>query len=172
MNYIQLINEMTIDEASSIDRLWINKEIRDFNKGWAPYNTDKKLDKLIDLIKGHINFKHYSKNIIDDIIEHLELSYNEDTEKIETNANEIYSFLTESLIEKVSWVPEPKDHKRIDDIIAKSGNNSKAEALAIQMANSIDKVDKAYRRYMAAKSQGWKKLASIFFARYKELGGT
>jgi len=71
-----------------------------------------------------------------------------------------------------SWIqPEPKDIKRIKDIISKSNGNPEKEAqLARTMCKLIKDKDKAYRRYLAAKYVGgedWE-VTNIFMARAAE----
>jgi len=71
-----------------------------------------------------------------------------------------------------STVPEQKDIKRIQDIIAKSHGSANQEIrLAQDMANKITKGDKAYRRYKAAFDLGHDHLAKIFKDRYDQLTG-
>jgi hypothetical protein len=66
---------------------------------------------------------------------------------------------------------EPKDEKRISDIITKAdGDTAKAESLARSMANKITDPDKALRRAEAAEDQGVDFLAKIFYDRAAELG--
>lgn len=83
---------------------------------------------------------------------------------------------------------DPKDKKRIEDIVTKSDKSAKKkegnfsavkddkakikkeeEAKAQQMANSIQKYDKAMRRGNAAKALGKDKIAAIFFKKAKLL---
>ena len=71
-----------------------------------------------------------------------------------------------------STLPEPKDFKRVDDIMAKApGSISGQERLAKDMAKKITKADKAFRRYKAADDRGHQHLADIFMDRYNELTG-
>ena len=65
---------------------------------------------------------------------------------------------------------EPKDAKRIADILAKAkGDSGKEGRLAVTMANRIGGAFKAFRRYNAAKAAGNKNLAFIFHERFLEL---
>jgi len=65
---------------------------------------------------------------------------------------------------------EPKDAKRIADIIDRAkGDSGKEGRLAITMANRIGGAFKAFRRYNAAKAAGNKNLAFIFHERFLEL---
>ncbi len=67
--------------------------------------------------------------------------------------------------------PGVKDHLRIRDIMIKSGGNvDKQHALARQMANSIDKPDKAMRRAKAAEENA-PHLAGYFHQRVGQLSG-
>ena len=94
---------------------------------------------------------------------------------------------TASLLIKGYESFEPKDKKRIDDIVTKAykwaeknapaetskqneAANKKMVALATQMANSITDADKAMRRGNAAEDENYHDLAAIFFDRAKELG--
>lgn len=66
---------------------------------------------------------------------------------------------------------EPKDIKRIEDMVAKSnGSDEKLLQLARNMAHAITDADKAHRRGLAAESEGQDDVAEIFFDRAKEIG--
>ena len=68
--------------------------------------------------------------------------------------------------------PGTKDQVRIRDIVRKSGGDpAKQEQLAHQMANSINKADKAMRRGYAASDQGHQNIARIFLRRADVLMG-
>lgn len=67
--------------------------------------------------------------------------------------------------------PTQKDRDRIRAIIEKAnGNEAKEEQLARAMANSIDDVDKAVRRAIAAEEPNWHNVAMIFWNRAQQLG--
>ena len=67
---------------------------------------------------------------------------------------------------------EPKDLKRIEDIVWKAeGRSWKAQQLARQMANAIKDRYKAYRRAKAAEALRQHDLAAIFYIRYGQLVG-
>ena len=63
-----------------------------------------------------------------------------------------------------------KHKKRVNDIILKSkGDIEKEKKLALNMANKIVYVDKAYGRYLVAEELQNPHLGKIFLARFKEL---
>lgn len=65
---------------------------------------------------------------------------------------------------------EPKDYRRIHEIIAKAnGDHERERELARQMAYKITTPAKARRRAAAADEIGCYDLAVIFFNRYQEL---
>lgn len=75
---------------------------------------------------------------------------------------------------------EAKDLTRIEALVTKGykkhpadedAANEKMEALARQMAKSIQKADKAGRRGRAAEEINYHTIAAIFFARCDELNG-
>lgn len=66
--------------------------------------------------------------------------------------------------------PEPKDYKRINDMINKARDEDHVLQLARNMANAITDGPKAMRRARAAEAANWHDMADIFYERARDLG--
>jgi hypothetical protein len=84
----------SLKEARSVDRAYINKAIKDFNKNIITFDT------LVDNIIRDLAIKGKPK-AIEELKTHLQASTNEDSNQIETNADEIFDLNLHSIKESI-----------------------------------------------------------------------
>jgi hypothetical protein len=99
----------------------------------------------------------------------------EDTDPIQDMGIGLLSKYETELSKRYRWEsPEAKDRMRVEAIRSKANGNSRKEnTLATTMGKLIQDTKKAYRRYLAAKSEGganWE-VTKIFLRRAGELAG-
>lgn len=82
----------------------------------------------------------------------------------------IFETFKEFICEKTTSLnPEPKDYKRIEDMVNKSKDDKHLLALAQNMANKITDYSKAIRRAKAAEDENYHEVAKIFYERAADL---
>jgi hypothetical protein len=93
--------------AAKIDRMWVDKELRDFNRGVPPYDfaSAERLAALADAISRHLRL---DQRLRDNLETHLEISLSAgDGMQIETDAADIAHAI--GLTESVPDNPKPDD---------------------------------------------------------------